>query len=137
MKFSKMAASSSSEEDTTFGSDTPYAEPAWYRHPSPYYHEGHRQFRATLRSFVDDEVIPFVEEWEEEGIPRTVYKRAAEVGLLPAMVGWPEDVPDVAPRPSAYDGFFSLIAMVSLVRFIYIHILWMWTCNMLSNNQPY
>ena len=68
-----------------------------------------------MRKFVDDEIIPHVDEWEKaNGIPRHVFKRAFEVGLLPAMVGWPEDV--AGPRPTGFDGFFSMIAFDELSR---------------------
>lgn len=100
-----------------FGSPTPFAEPAWYdsRNASPYYNEHHIAYRAVMRKFVDDEIIPHVDEWEKaNGIPRHVFKRAFEVGLLPAMVGWPEDV--AGPRPTGFDGFFSMIAFDELSR---------------------
>lgn len=43
----------------------------------------------TLRRFVAARVEPFVDAWEEEGaFPRTLYREAAEVGLL--GIGFPE-----------------------------------------------
>ena len=41
-----------------------------------------------------------------------VYRRAGEVGLLPALAGWPE-APGIPPRPEKFDGFFTFIAVRS------------------------
>lgn len=103
-----------------FGSQTPWAEPTWYDSAieNPYYGEHHIAFRAIMRKFVEEEIKPHVEEWESgnDTIPLAVYRRAAEVGLLPAMVGWPEDVPGIPPPPEGFDGFFALIAQDELAR---------------------
>ena len=70
-----------------------------------------------MRAFVDDEIIPNVEDWEEAGeVPREAFKRAAEVGMLPAMCGWPTDVEGIPPRPEGFDGFFIVIAFDELCR---------------------
>jgi len=51
-----------------FGSDVPYAEPGWYRgEPTPYYEAKHAAFRAKVRSWVDEHLMPHVDEWEEAG----------------------------------------------------------------------
>ena len=43
----------------------------------------HEAFRATLRRFVDREILPHIDAWEEaKSFPRALYTRAAEVGLL-------------------------------------------------------
>ena len=41
-------------------------------------------------------------------IPLHVYKKASEVGMLQAAVGWPEVA---GPRPEGFDGFFSVCCM--------------------------
>mmetsp|Transcript_346 Transcript_346/g.798 ORF Transcript_346/g.798 Transcript_346/m.798 type:complete len:432 (-) Transcript_346:131-1426(-) len=114
-----MDSDSSSNESTgtQFGSSTPYAEPAWYnsKNESAYYNEHHVAFRARMRKFVDEEVIPNVDEWEANGIPREAYKKAAEVGLLPCILGWPEDCVS-QPRPEGMDGLMLVIAMDELCR---------------------
>jgi acyl-CoA dehydrogenase len=47
-------------------------------------------FRDTLRRFVDRELMPGVEAWEEAGeFPRDLYLRAGELGLL--GIGFPEE----------------------------------------------
>ena len=80
------------QEEPKFGSPTPFAEPSWYdpRNSTPYYTEHHKKFRATLREFVDKDVNPHVEEWEAAGeIPIEVYRKAGQIGLLQAAIGWP------------------------------------------------
>jgi alkylation response protein AidB-like acyl-CoA dehydrogenase len=116
-----MATDGESEPSTQFGSQTPFAEPSWYNsnNASPYYNEHHVKFRNKIRAFVDEEITPFVEEWEEAGeIPGAVYARASEVGLLPAIAGWPdvEDGQQWPGRPDHYDGFFAVIAGDELAR---------------------
>jgi alkylation response protein AidB-like acyl-CoA dehydrogenase len=45
--------------------------------------DDHHQFRATVARFVRDEVAPHHEAWEREGmVPRELWKKAGEVGLL-------------------------------------------------------
>mmetsp|Transcript_5867 Transcript_5867/g.11189 ORF Transcript_5867/g.11189 Transcript_5867/m.11189 type:complete len:428 (+) Transcript_5867:41-1324(+) len=105
---------------STFGSQTPWAEPTWYNtaNATPYYGEPHKKFRAKLRQFVDQEVIPNVENWEKgnDTIPLQVYKKAGEIGLLPAIVSWPDNIPGVPKRPEGFDHFFSLMAQDEVCR---------------------
>lgn len=104
---------------TKFGDTLPFSEPSWYdsSKPSPYYNKHHVKYRAEMRNFVEEEIIPNVEDWEEAGeVPREAFKRAAEVGMLPAMCGWPEEVEGIPPRPEGFDGFFVLIAFDELCR---------------------
>ncbi|MEI2733688.1 MAG: acyl-CoA dehydrogenase family protein [Rhodoblastus sp.] len=57
---------------------------------SLYYDESHEAFRETVRRFVDKEIAPFVDEWDEAGtFPRELYKKAADVGIL--GLGYPEE----------------------------------------------
>ena len=47
------------------------------------FNEQHDMFRQTVRSFVDKEVAPHIEEWEEAGqIPRSIWPRMGELGFL-------------------------------------------------------
>lgn len=47
------------------------------------FREEHTLFRAAVRSFVEKEITPHVEEWEEAGeIPRWVWLRMGELGFL-------------------------------------------------------
>src|SRR4051812_11766354 len=43
----------------------------------------HEQFRATVRRFVDKEIVPRFDEWEDAGIvDRDLFRAAGEIGLL-------------------------------------------------------
>jgi alkylation response protein AidB-like acyl-CoA dehydrogenase len=45
--------------------------------------EEHRIFRRSVRRFVDEEIIPYVNEWEEAGIfPKELYKKMGARGFL-------------------------------------------------------
>ncbi len=45
--------------------------------------------RATVRGFVEREVLPYLDTWEREGaLPRELHKKAGELGLL--GIGFPE-----------------------------------------------
>jgi acyl-CoA dehydrogenase len=56
---------------------------------APYYTEEHEQLREQVRRFVQREIAPDVEAWEEAGeFPRSLYAKAGEMGLL--GIGYPE-----------------------------------------------
>jgi acyl-CoA dehydrogenase len=45
--------------------------------------EQHEMFRAAVRSFVEKEVMPHVEEWEAAGrMPKAIFRRMGELGFL-------------------------------------------------------
>ena len=47
------------------------------------YTEKHKEFRGALRSFLEKEVTPHADAWEEEGIvPRSIWKKMGEHGFL-------------------------------------------------------
>ncbi len=57
------------------------------------YTAAHEDFRATVRQFVEREIAPHVNDWDEaaergEYFPRALYKKAADLGLL--AIGYPE-----------------------------------------------
>ena len=53
------------------------------RGPMKIFNEQHEMFRATVRSFVDKEIAPHIEEWEAAGrMPRWIWPRMGELGLL-------------------------------------------------------
>ncbi|MEZ4777026.1 MAG: acyl-CoA dehydrogenase family protein [Bacteroidia bacterium] len=50
---------------------------------SYYFTEEHEMFRQSLRSFLDKEVIPHIDRWEEEEqIPKEVWKKMGDLGFL-------------------------------------------------------
>lgn len=60
------------------------------RYLGPLFNEDHEAWRKTLRKFLDTEVVPFIDAWEDAGeFPRTLYSKAASIGLL--GLGFPEE----------------------------------------------
>ena len=54
-----------------------------------HFNETHAMVRETARRFVEQEVRPHIDEWEEAGgFPREIYKKAGDLGLL--GIGHPE-----------------------------------------------
>ena len=77
---------------------------------SLYYTPEHEAFRDTMRRFVEREIAPFVDEWDEAGgFPRELYKKASDVGLL--GLNFPEEY-----GGSNSDRFYSIIASQELAR---------------------
>lgn len=49
----------------------------------------HEAFRRSVRAFVEREIAPHVNDWDEAGsFPRELYRKAAEVGII--GLGYPE-----------------------------------------------
>lgn len=77
---------------------------------SPYYTAEHEAFRDQLRRFVDREIAPFVDQWDEAGaFPRDLYRKAAEIGLL--QLNFPEEYGGIGA-----DRFYAIIASQELAR---------------------
>src|SRR4051794_12705651 len=56
-----------------------------------YFTEEHELFRKQVRAFVEKELAPNVDQWEEdETFPNWVFKKAGELGILGAH--YPEEV---------------------------------------------
>lgn len=48
-----------------------------------YFREEHELFRSAARRFVEEEIVPNVDEWEERGeIPRSLFRQLGELGFL-------------------------------------------------------
>ncbi|MFL1407522.1 acyl-CoA dehydrogenase family protein [Marinobacter sp. M1N3S26] len=77
---------------------------------SPFYTAEHEAFRDSVRAFVRNEIEPWVTEWDEAGtFPRELYKKAADIGLIP--LGYPEEYGGVEA-----DLFYMIIAAQELAR---------------------
>ncbi len=82
------------------------------RLPSPHLTESHEAWRKTVRAFVDREIAPYVNEWDEAGaFPRDLHRKAAAIGLI--GLGYPEEYGGVS---EGTDLFHSLIASEELAR---------------------
>ncbi|HEU5294712.1 MAG TPA: acyl-CoA dehydrogenase family protein [Burkholderiaceae bacterium] len=79
--------------------------------PRPeYFSAAHQEFRATVRRFVDAEIAPHVNAWDEAGtFPRELYRRAAAVGIT--GVGYPE-----ALGGTPADIFYGIAAAEEIAR---------------------
>ena len=70
----------------------------------------HETFRDSVRTFVEREIAPHVNAWDEAGsFPRSLYRRAAEMGLL--GLGYPESL---GGTPA--DGWYRLVATEEIAR---------------------
>jgi acyl-CoA dehydrogenase len=82
------------------------------RPPSPFLTEAHHAWRRELRRFIEREIIPYVEEWEEaEEIPLILYKKASDFGLL--RMGYPEAYGGIQ---EGLDRFHGIVTSEELAR---------------------
>ncbi len=81
-----------------------------HRYHGPYYTEDHRAWRAALSGYVDREIMPHVDEWDEvREFTRDLYKKASEIGLL--GIGYPEEF-----GGTSVDSFFQLVTAEEMAR---------------------
>jgi acyl-CoA dehydrogenase len=82
------------------------------RPPSPFLKDTHQAWRRELRRFIDREIMPHVEEWEEAGeIPLALYKKASDFGLL--RMGYPEEYGGIS---EGLDRFHGIVTSEELAR---------------------
>ena len=82
-----------------------------HRYQGPLYKPEHQAWRATLRKFVDTEIMPYVDEWEEAGeFPRDLYRKAAAIGLL--GLRYPEEYGGTPVN----DPIYSIVTAEELAR---------------------
>jgi acyl-CoA dehydrogenase len=75
-----------------------------------YFGETHDMVRRTVRTFVEREIRPFVDEWEEQGeFPTSLYGKAGESGIL--GIGYPD-----AYGGSEGDIFLKIASSEELMR---------------------
>jgi citronellyl-CoA dehydrogenase len=76
----------------------------------PFFTEEHDMFRKAVRSFVETELEPHADEWEEAEIfPREVFRKAGEQGLLGLHY-------DTALGGMGLDYWFSVVYAEELVH---------------------
>src|SRR5260370_6574973 len=77
---------------------------------SRFHSEEHEAFRNTVRRFVEREIMPHVDQWDEaEEFPRELYRKASAAGLL--QLGFPEEYGGVPADP-----FFGIIKAEEMAR---------------------
>lgn len=75
-----------------------------------YFGETHHLVRQTVKKFVEKEIKPYVNDWEEQGsFPRELYQKAGEAGIL--GIGYPE-----AYGGTGGDIFIKVAAVEEIVR---------------------
>jgi acyl-CoA dehydrogenase len=75
-----------------------------------YFGETHNMVRQTIKKFVEREIKPFVDEWEEQGeFPIELYRKAGDAGIL--GIGYPDEY-----GGSGGDIFVKLAASEELMR---------------------
>jgi alkylation response protein AidB-like acyl-CoA dehydrogenase/predicted heme/steroid binding protein len=108
-----------------FGAMTLYGDPTWYQTwHSPYYSDSHYRVRKAMRAFVDEHVMPNVDNWDRvKRIPPAMYEKCAAAGWYAGVIGPPwrskytPSVPIIGNVPDAeYDAFHELIIMDELAR---------------------
>ncbi|KAI8906269.1 acyl-CoA dehydrogenase/oxidase [Gorgonomyces haynaldii] len=112
------------EEGEAFGDGIPFGDPYWYQDwQSPYYKKSHRMLRAYMRDFVEREMMPYCHEWDEaKQLPKSLYLKAAEAGILQCVVGSPypqefaERPPPCGIKPEEFDAFHEFIVCDELSR---------------------
>ena len=76
-----------------------------------YFNDTHRMVRDSVRGFVEKEILPFIDDWEEAGeFPCELYRKAADTGLL--GIGHPEALGGVGEN----DVFMKVAASEELMR---------------------
>ncbi|KAI7213818.1 acyl-CoA dehydrogenase [Hortaea werneckii] len=106
----------SSTQQQSFGSLSPWSEPAWcHGIPSPYYNDSHRKLRDAIRAYVDERILPYSLDWEAKGeAPREEAMRWAQSGFAFADVPpkyRPKDLPGPAGIPvDKLDVFHLLVS---------------------------
>ncbi len=77
---------------------------------SDYFGEGHNDFRRSVRQFVEREIAPYVNDWDEAGsFPRELYRKAAAVGII--GLGYPEEY---GGTPA--DAFYGIVCAEEIAR---------------------
>ncbi|GAA5825945.1 hypothetical protein JCM11251_000063 [Rhodosporidiobolus azoricus] len=112
----------------SFGSSTPWAEPAYYRGlPSPYYKDSHDKLRQAAREWTDKYLMSVPFEWEEETktVDPAVYQQAAKDGIVTCLA-WGASIPREYAKEDGtvfggvkveeWDGFHDMILIDELHR---------------------
>jgi alkylation response protein AidB-like acyl-CoA dehydrogenase len=108
----------------TYGNPAPFAEPAWYSGiASPYYNESHHRVRDAVRKYLEEHIVPYAEQWEEDGlVPDEVRRHYARSGM--AFQGVPREYSAGVSLPGGvsheeWDVFHSVIMSYEINRIGY------------------
>ncbi|KAL2040263.1 hypothetical protein N7G274_007166 [Stereocaulon virgatum] len=117
-------AEEAKESMDPYGAMIPYSDPSWYHgYHSPYYNLTHAALRDEVRQWVDNEIEPYVTEWDEAKIvPGKIYKQMGERGYLAGLMGLHKYPADRTPHrvrsvgPEQWDLFHELIVTDEISR---------------------
>jgi len=83
-----------------------------WRRRSPYYDETHQAVAESVRRFVEREISPNIDAWEDaRQLPRDLHRKAADAGIL--GLGYPEEY---GGHSQGFDIFHSLTQSEELAR---------------------
>ena len=81
------------------------------KHNPIYYTDQHFAFADSIRKFVQKELMPHINQWEEaETFPKELYKKAADIGLL--GIGFDENYGGIPET----DAFHVLLSSIELAK---------------------
>lgn len=121
-----------SDNKESIATPVPHADPLWYSVlDSPYYNDSHRALVQFLRRYVDEELSPHCQEWENAShVPDSAHKRHAQLGCLAACV-YPlaKDyltgiTLPAGIKPGDWDAFHNMILVDELMRCGYLGVCW-------------
>ncbi|KRX03468.1 Cytochrome b5-like heme/steroid binding domain [Pseudocohnilembus persalinus] len=116
----------------SYGEGIPYGDPnnmqGWN---SPYYNQSHHDLRLAYRKFLQQEVAPYIDQWDaDKKVPKELFKKAAETGILPIIVGLPW-MDKYAPKREICgvklenpDYFHEMIVLEETIKYSSIGIAW-------------
>ncbi len=82
------------------------------RLPNPALTSEHEEWRTQLRKFIDAEIAPYFDDWDEAGqLPDDLWAKAADVGLL--QLGYPEQYGGIS---DGIDIYYSWIVAEEFAR---------------------
>ncbi|ETO21339.1 hypothetical protein RFI_15866 [Reticulomyxa filosa] len=95
-----------------------YSEPYFAYQPSPFYNQSHFEFRDKVRNFIDKELIPHVDKWDEsETFPVSLHQKALRFVFYENGVYCPQfETKYGGQRPPKWDYFHFLIFHDELAR---------------------
>ena len=119
----QMARSMLLDTKVAFGDQIPFGDPSWYQRStvSPFHKQTHLDFRARVRTFVENEIIATLPSWRSAPAPpKELVERMGKEGFLACMAGgtpFPRDQVDPGtPEPEDFDFFHIQILFDEISR---------------------
>ena len=94
----------------------PFSQPYWLDPRgtlvSPYYNEFHRKWQKKASEFIQTEIRPFADKWDEDGkYPMELHDKAYKAGIYAPM--WPVEYGGTPPE-GGWDAFMDLIYLYEM-----------------------